>query len=76
MAKKDQHVIPRADGKWSVRSSGAERASRVFPTKSGAISYARTSLRLQRSGQVYVHAQDGAIRSREAYGKDPFSPRG
>ncbi|MFN0104909.1 MAG: DUF2188 domain-containing protein [Bryobacteraceae bacterium] len=81
MAKNDaavkehrQHVVPDQRDAWSVRRAGADRATRVFSTKSAAIAYAR-DLAKKAGSELYVHAKDGSIRDRETYGRDPYPPR-
>lgn len=74
MTKNDQHVVPSADGGWAVRKAGAERATKIFGAQNEAISYARTIAKKQHS-ELYVHAKDGTIRSRDSYGSIPFTSR-
>jgi hypothetical protein len=64
--KKDQHVVPSSDGKWAVRSTGAERASKKFESKLLAVKYARTIARSASTG-VYVHSADGRVLSKDSY---------
>lgn len=74
MAKKDQHVVPSTSGGWAVRKTGAERASKVFPTQGEAIKHARQVAKKERS-ELYIHKKDGTIRGRDSYGNDPFPPK-
>jgi uncharacterized protein YdaT len=74
MSSKGQHVVP-SGAKWSVRRTGATRASGVFATQSEAIERARDSARKQGT-ELYIHGKDGRIRERNSYGKDPFPPKG
>lgn len=73
-SSRTQHVVSRSDGSWSVRASGAERASKTFPRKGDAIDYART---VARNGgvELYIHSRDGRIQDRVSYGSDPHPPR-
>lgn len=64
--KKDQHVVRSADGKWAVRSTGAERASKVFPSKDLAVTHARTLARSASTG-VYIHGEDGRVLTKDSY---------
>lgn len=64
--KKDQHVARSADGNWAVRSTGSERASKVFQTKELAVNYARTIARNSSTG-VYIHGEDGRVLSKDSY---------
>ena len=74
MSKKGQHVVPNG-GKWSVRSAGAQRASKTFDTQQEAIDTARERARAQGS-ELYIHGKDGRIRERNSYGSDPYPPKG
>jgi hypothetical protein len=74
MQAKGQHVVPR-DGRWSVRRTGAVRATRTFDTQEEAIDEGRRIARTQ-GAELYIHGRDGLIRARESYGKDPFPPKG
>ncbi|MDP1583280.1 MAG: DUF2188 domain-containing protein [Bradyrhizobium sp.] len=64
----------RSDG-WAVKKEGAARASSVHDTQSDAWSEAR---RLARGagGEALLKGNDGKIRARNTYGKDPFPPKG
>lgn len=74
MTKKNYWTSPQ-DGQWAVKRQGAERASSVHETQAEAWSEAR---RLARGsgGEALLQAEDGRIRARNTYGKDPFPPRG
>jgi Uncharacterized protein conserved in bacteria (DUF2188) len=74
MSSKGQHVVP-SGTKWSVRRTGATRASGVFATQNEAIERARDSARKQGT-ELYIHGKDGRIRERNSYGKDPHPPKG
>ena len=74
MAGKGQHVVPNG-GKWSVRRSGAARASATYETQKEAIARA-TELARSQNAVVYIHGRDGRIRERNAYGHDPSAPQG
>jgi hypothetical protein len=71
---KNQHVVPSPNGGWSVRHSGAARATRTFDSQSAAIDFARQKARREGS-ELYVHRSDGTIRERNSYGNDPHPPR-
>jgi Uncharacterized protein conserved in bacteria (DUF2188) len=47
--KKNQHVVANPRGGWSVRHTGAARATRVFETQKDAIDYARRIARKESS---------------------------
>ena len=74
MSSKGQHVLP-AGGKWSVRTSGASRASGIYATQDEAISNARVKARKDGT-ELYIHGKDGRIRERSSYGRDPNPPKG
>jgi hypothetical protein len=74
MSNKGQHVTPNPKGGWSVRQSGAVRATRVFGTQAAAVEYAREKARKE-GGDLYVHRADGTIGERDTYGVDPYASR-
>jgi hypothetical protein len=74
MPKKGLHVSPRG-GKWSVRRTGASRATKIFDTQSDAITEARKIAKNQRT-ELYIHGRDGRIRERDTYSNDPHPPKG
>lgn len=74
MATKRQHVVPR-DGKWAVRRSGSDKATRLFDTQRQAIAQGREIARKQGT-ELYIHGRDGRIRERDSYGRDPYPPKG
>jgi hypothetical protein len=73
--KKSQHVEPNPKGGWSVRQTGAARATRVFTKQEDAVRYAR-DIAKRESTDLYVHRRDGTIGEKGAYGRDPRPPRG
>jgi len=73
MSRKSQHVAPSGD-KWSVRRSGASRASGIYNTQQEAIDRARDIARNQQT-ELYIHGRDGRIRERNSFGQDPFPPK-
>ena len=64
----------RATG-WAVKKEGAARASSVHDTQTKAWNEAR---RLARGsgGEAVLKGENGQIRARNTYGKDPFPPKG
>ncbi len=70
MSGKGQHVVPNGS-KWSVRRTGATRASGTFPTREEAISKAKDLAQSQQT-ELYIHGRDGRIRERNSYARDPF----
>jgi hypothetical protein len=71
--KKDQHVVANPRGGWSVRHTGAARATRVFDKQKDAVDYARDIAKKQ-SSELYIHRRDGTIKEKSSYGNDPFPP--
>lgn len=74
MSTKNQHVVPHPDG-WAVRGAGNEKATSVHPTQRDAIEAGRDTARNQGS-ELFIHGENGRIRARNTYGKDPFPPKG
>ena len=73
MSKKSNHVVPSPSG-WAVKKSGAERASRTFPTKEKAVVYARELSKNEKT-ELYIHKTNGMIQNRNSYGNDPNPPK-
>lgn len=74
MSKKNQHVVPHADG-WAVQGEGNGRATSVHDTQADATARAREIAQNNHS-EVLIHGRNGQIRERDSYGNDPFPPRG
>jgi hypothetical protein len=74
MTKKNQHVVPHAGG-WAVRGAGNERATSVHGTQREAISEAR-EVAIRQGSEMLIHGENGRIRERNTYGKDPYPPKG
>ena len=74
MPRKDQHVVPHADG-WAVKGAGNQKATSVYPTQREAIGAARGIARAQGT-EMFVHGRNGRIRERNTYGNDPYPPKG
>jgi hypothetical protein len=74
VSKKNVHTVPHEDG-WANRREGADRVSKMFPTKDAAERAGRDTAR--REGVEHlIHNKDGRISERNSYGNDPFPPRG
>lgn len=71
---KNQHVVPH-NGSWGVRGEGNSKVTKTFDTQKDAISYARRISQNQGS-ELVIHGTNGAIRSKDSHGHDPFPPRG
>lgn len=74
MSSKGQHVVPSGE-KWSVRRTGASRASGTFATQSEAVERARDAARRQGT-ELYIHGRDGRIHERSSYSKESFPSKG
>lgn len=74
MAGKNQHVVPHAEG-WAVKGAGNTRATSVHRTQQEASHAAREIARNQGSERI-IHGQNGRIREKDSYGKDPYPPKG
>lgn len=74
MSKKNQHVVPHAEG-WAVRGAGNQRVTSIHSTQREAIGAARDIARNQGS-EMLIHGENGRIRERNTYGNDPYPPKG
>jgi hypothetical protein len=72
--KKDYHVVPR-DNKWAVVKGGSQRASHLAETQKEAFQVAR-DLATKSNSEVSIHGENGRIRKKHSYGKDPYPPKG
>ena len=66
MNKNSQHVVPNPTGGWSVRKSGAERASSVFSNQEDAVKRGRELARREGT-ELYIHRSDGTVREKSSY---------
>ncbi|MBF4162577.1 DUF2188 domain-containing protein [Nocardioides acrostichi] len=73
--RKNVHVTPREDGRWSVSRDNASRASSVHDTQADAASAGRSTARRDQV-EFLLHGRDGRIRERDSYGNDPYPPKG
>lgn len=71
---KNQHVIP-VEGGWAVKAEGASEPSHTVGTQQEAFEIGRDIARKERS-ELLIHGEDGKIRERNTYGKDPYPPEG
>jgi Uncharacterized protein conserved in bacteria (DUF2188) len=70
-APRDSYVVPIKSG-WAVRSSGARRASGVYPTQGEAVEAAKRIVR-DSGGMLRVQGRDGRFRESFTIGRDPFA---
>lgn len=74
MNKKNVHIVPHDTG-WAVRIEGNERASSVHRTQRDATEAGRG--RARRDGtEILIHGENGQIRERNSFGRDPYPPKG
>jgi len=59
--KKTHHVVKNPTGGWSVKKSGANRASGTYKTQKDAVSSAKNISKNQGT-RVVVHGKDGRIK--------------
>lgn len=57
------HLTPSSNDKWSVRKSGAIRASRLFASQEAGREYAMKRA-MQDRDTLYIHYSDGRIHER------------
>ncbi len=74
MPNRNQHVVPHPNG-WAVKPAGGQRASSVHQTQQEAIDKGRQIAQNQGS-ELLIHGQNGQIREKNSYGKDPHPPKG
>ena len=74
MAKKGVHVV-KSEGKWAVKKAGSARATSTHRTQKAAWKAGRQVAKKDRS-EAFLHGEDGRIKERNTYSKDPHPPRG
>ena len=77
MAKNQDRMVYKKDGKWVNKRNDAGRASSVHDTQKDAIDAATQMLQNQGGGELTTKGVDGRIRSKEtiAPGNDPNPPK-
>ncbi len=60
---KSHHVVKNPSGGWSVKKSGATRASGTFKTQKKAVSSAKKIVKNQGS-RLVIHGSDGRIKKK------------
>ncbi len=63
------------DGKWAVRRTGANRASRRYDTQKEAIEAGR-EIASREQTELFIHGEDGRIREWNSFGSDSNSAQG
>jgi len=71
----NQHVVSRPNHEWAVLGEKNSKDTSRHPTQQDAFEAAR-EIAINQGSEVIIHGQDGKIRERNTYGKDPFPPRG
>lgn len=74
MSKKNIWVTQHPDGGWQKKKENSERSSGIFQTQKEAITSAVEQAKREQV-EVIVQGEDGRIRSKDSYGKDPNPPR-
>jgi len=75
MAKrKEHHVVPKSEGGWDVKKSGAKKATKHFDNKSDAEKFGREVSQNQGS-ELIIHGKNGKIQKSDSHGKDPNPPK-
>jgi hypothetical protein len=64
--KSSVHVITDSNGGWSVRKSGAAKATKAFETQKEAVSFARSDAK-KGGRELFIHGRDGSIQQRSSY---------
>ena len=75
MQKATRHVISNPKGGWSVRQSGAARATRTFATQADAVKFAKQVAKRECT-ELYIHRRDGTIEAKDTYTPGPSRPKG
>ncbi len=74
MSNKARHVVVNPSGGWSVRQTGASRASKTFDSQAEAVRYGKETAKKERT-ELYIHRRDGTIRNKDDFGVDPRAKR-
>ncbi|MEL7299863.1 MAG: DUF2188 domain-containing protein [Pseudomonadota bacterium] len=73
--KRDFWTQQRPDGKWETKQEGASRASKVTSTQAESWEYSKSRAR-EAGGEAYLKGENGQIRERNTYGRDPRNIKG
>lgn len=74
MAKKPIVVSPREDGTWQAKTGGASKPMKITNTQKAAIERGKVAAKAQ-GKELIIQGEDGKIRSKDSYGRDPKSPK-
>ncbi len=66
MTKKNQHIIPKKDGKWGVKKAGSTKVTGIYSTKKEAISVGKSFAKNQKSALI-VHDKTGKIQTKKSF---------
>ena len=58
----------------AVRKSGSSKVTKTFKTQTGAIKFAKSIAKNQKT-ELLIHNRQGKIRSKDSYGNDPCPPK-
>jgi hypothetical protein len=75
MTRKRIWVSP-DEGKWKVKTEGAQRAAKIYDNKEDAVQKAIGMAKGEKPSQVIIQKQDGKIQEERTYGDDPYPPKG
>lgn len=71
---KNQHVVKTSNG-WGVRGDNNSKITKNYDTQKEAFNRAR-EIAINQKSEVLIHGENGKIREKNSYGKDPFPPKG
>ena len=71
---KNQHVVKTSNG-WGVKGDNNLRITQSYDTQKKAFNRAR-EIAINQKSEVLIHGENGKIREKNSYGKDPCPPRG
>jgi hypothetical protein len=75
MTRKRIWVSP-DEGKWKVKTEGAQRATKIYNNKEDAVKKAIETAKSEKPSQVIIQKLDGQIQEERTYGNDPYPPKG
>lgn len=75
MTRKRIWVSPE-EGKWKVKTEGAQRATKIYDKKEDAVRKAAEIAKGEKPSQVLIQKLNGKIQEERTYGNDPYPPKG